>query len=141
MGWLDDGSNDIAMVQHHRVFDVQFGSPAERHRGETVRLRLVPEDSRVWTAFARDNGPDAPVRYTNIYDSQQLVRSTGAEAVSVILSAAPHGDYRGWIKTGSSNPSMVQHERFFDMQFTGGHREEERSGKGQAVGLLLYAGN
>ena len=48
LGWLDAGATVPVMIQHKRIFDIQFayGSQAEieRGRGATIALRVVRND-------------------------------------------------------------------------------------------------
>lgn len=60
--------------------------------------------------------------------------------VPVVVSESPSGNFLGWIETGTDVPTMIWHERIFDICFPYGSKAEVEAGHGRVVRLELRRG-
>ena len=57
--------------------------------------------------------------------------------VPVVMTEDEKGTWLGWIETGTTDPTMVWHERVFEICFPYGSKIEVESGKGRVVRLSI----
>jgi hypothetical protein len=103
----------------------------------------APQTARSWPMFANQYENLAspywmhfePSEFVaNLYDPKQPV-------LAVTITEDPDGEYRGWLYTGTDQITLVQHEKWFSMQFTYGVAAEVDRGRGVIVPVSITAGH
>jgi hypothetical protein len=144
MGWEAAGAEGLRMVQHHRIFNMQFpaGYLASEAAGDgrAVRLRLAFVPPRTWLTHCLDYGPNivpAESRYREFGDPR-FVRMFGSQPiVQVRLIEDANGVLKGWVETGQDQIDMVEHHTVFEVSFAEGSQAQEAAGQGRAYRVRL----
>ena len=147
LGWLDNDNPDLAMVQWHTLFNMQFAYGAQAEvdagRGTIIRLSVTELDPNAeivlpssWDMYAHQS-PTGHYSHVNTRASRTALYSTKDDVLPVTVTPDPNGQYTGWIDTGTTTPTHIARTHLFDMAFIYGHQVEQERGKGYAITLNI----
>lgn len=101
----------------------------------------MTEAPKTWNGFARRvHGDGAAFSSVNLTISENQLAFAGLDTRITVTEDAT-GDHLGWIDAGHQDdpPTMIQHQKIFDISFPYGSQAAVEAGRGRIVRLSVAA--